>query len=390
MPGYILSNNNRYYVAAESVYGSVAAITSDNRVFGAALAINESIESHCPKPKTGTRTFGGWPAGFRRQTSFDFRTYLYGWADQSHEPAYGPLFRAALGGPVLSYQGGAVEAMLNPTTVRLTAPHGLASGQAITAEGEIRFVTSSPDPTTVTVNAPFTVPLAPGSPVGVTVSYAPGGAMSSVSLFDYWTPASAVQRLLAGAAVDEMRLSVNGCYHQFRFSGPGRELIDNLTFEGGQGGLASYPAEPEINQIETPAVAGNLGQAWFGATPAQFFTVTAAEIVVRNHLELRNREFGSNSPRAVVPGEREVTATFDLYEEDADASRELYQAARQRSPICVFLQMGQAPGQLFGVNLRGAVPEVPSFDDRELRLQWRFSNSRAQGFRDDEVMMAFG
>ena len=68
----------------------------------------------------------------------------------------------------------------------------------------------------------------------------------------------------------------------------------------------------------------------------------------------------------------------------------LYQASRQRSPIGVMLQLGQQEGQLFGVYLKSVVPEVPEFDDGETRLQWQFSNCRAQGTFNDELFVAFG
>lgn len=390
MPGYILSNNNRYYVAAESSYGIVPALTADARVFGSKLSISESIDSPCPQPKSGTRTFAGRPSGFRRHTSFDFRTYLYGWDDQSKEPPYGPLFRATLGGPALPFPGAVVAGLPDPSTIHFAAPHGLNVGQALTIGGEIRFVSGLIDATTVGINAPLTKTAGPGFPLGPTVAYTPGSAVSSVSLFDYWSPSSAVHRLLTGAAVDTMQISINGCHHEFHFKGPGRELIDSLTFQGAQGGLANYPNEPPVALSAASVVPGNLGQAWFGSSPSQFFTVTAAQITLNNHLELRDREFGSQGPRAVIPGEREVVASFDLYQEDEQASRALYQAARQRSPISVFLQLGESPGQLFGVYLKSAVPDVPAFDDRETRLQWRFTNSRAQGLHDDEVVVAFG
>ena len=295
-----------------------------------------------------------------------------------------------MGGPARQFQGGVIETMANPTTLRFTSPHGLAVGQAITVGGELRFVSGLVDTATVGINAPFTAAVGAGYPVGWTMSYAPGSQLGSVSLFDYWSPSTAIHRIVAGATVDEMRLSVNGCYHEFKFKGPGRELIDNATFESVQGGLSAFPVEPELAQLDAPGVPGSLGQAWFGTSPNQFFTVTAAEIGLKNHLELRNREFGSNGTRAVVAGEREVVATFELYQEDEEASRALYQAARQRSPISVFLQMGGAPSQMFGVYLKSVVPDVPEFDDRELRLQWRFTNARAQGVRDDEVVLAFG
>ncbi|MCX6622020.1 MAG: phage tail tube protein [Acidobacteria bacterium] len=390
MPGYILSNNNRFYVATEQAYGAVAPLSADCRFFATKLGISESIDHPCRRVKTGTRTFGGWPSGLRRQTSFDLRTHLCGWTDQSREPSYGPLFRACLGGPVRAFDGGVIEAAPDSNTIRFTTPHGLSVGQAVTVGGEIRFVSAIENARTIAINAPFVGAVGISYPVGMTVSYSPGGQPGSVSLFDYWSPSTAVQRIVAGAAVDEMRLSVNGCYHEFHFKGPGRELIDNLTFEDAQGGLSAYPAEPVMANVAAAAVPGNLGQAWFGTSPDQFFTVTAAEIVLKNNLELRNREFGASGPRAVIAGEREITATFELYQEDEASSRALYQAARQRSPISVFLQMGQAPSQLFGVYLKSVVPDVPTFDDRELKLQWRFTNARAQGFRDDELVVAFG
>ena len=75
---------------------------------------------------------------------------------------------------------------------------------------------------------------------------------------------------------------------------------------------------------------------------------------------------------------------------DDDATKGLYQAARQQSPITVMFQLGEAPGQIVGVMLRSVVPVVPEFDDSANRLQWRFRGSRAQGTVDDEVTVAFG
>ena len=58
-------------------------------------------------------------------------------------------------------------------------------------------------------------------------------------------------------------------------------------------------------------------------------------------------------------------------------------------PISVMLQLGAESGNLFGVYLQTMVPEVPEFDDDERRLQWRFSNCRAQGTSNDELILAF-
>jgi hypothetical protein len=105
---------------------------------------------------------------------------------------------------------------------------------------------------------------------------------------------------------------------------------------------------------------------------------------------LRAREFGSNLPKCISPGRRAVWADLSLFEQDDEATKTLYQAAKQMSPISVMFQLGEQEGQLLGVYLKSVVPEVPEFDDSEPRLQWHFRDSRAQGTVDDEIALAFG
>ena len=85
-----------------------------------------------------------------------------------------------------------------------------------------------------------------------------------------------------------------------------------------------------------------------------------------------------------------MQASFQLYEQIDDATKGLYQAARQQSPIEVMFQLGQQSGQLFGVRMKSVIPQVPEFDDSDGRLQWKFANSQAQGTVDDEITVAFG
>jgi hypothetical protein len=68
----------------------------------------------------------------------------------------------------------------------------------------------------------------------------------------------------------------------------------------------------------------------------------------------------------------------------------LYQAARSRSPISVMFQLGEQTNQLFGAYMPAMVPEVPEYDDSQTRLEWKFSNCRAQGTAENELYVAFG
>ena len=229
-----------------------------------------------------------------------------------------------------------------------------------------------------------------GALLGPTISYPLAESVGSVSLFDYWDPSDAVQRLLCGAPVDRMRVKVNGDYQEFGFGGPAKDLIDSASFTGGQGGLTQYPAEPTLTNFDYTIVPGHLGEVWLGATPAEFMTVTQAELALENNVDLRAQEFGSDYARCIAAGVRSVRLDFSLFEIADQQTAGLYQAARQRSPIGVMLQLGRQSQQLFGAYMPAMVPEVPEYDDRETKLQWRFRNSRAQGTAGNELYVAFG
>jgi hypothetical protein len=388
MPSYILSNANRFYTALESAYGQIGAVTAAGRIPALKLAVQQQVETGARKDKTGSRTWPGMPPGGRKRTNFELRTYLTTW-QQSGTPAYGPMFQAALGAAPLNFTGGAVASCTSAGRLTFAAAHGLAAGQAVAYGSEIRFVSAIADSTTVQLNAPFTIVPAANSQVGAAVTYTPATALPSASIFDYWSPASAVQRVVSGAAVDQMEILVNGDYHEVRFKGLAQDVVDSSTFSGGAGALQSFPAEPELAAFDHSIVPGNMGQAWLGTSATQFFTITNASVLLKNGLDTRSREFGSNLPRAIAPGERSVTAAIDLYSMDDAATTALYQAARQQSPISVMFQLGAVAGQMMGVYLKSVIPEVPQFDDSENRLQWRFASSRAQGTVDDEIVVAF-
>ena len=393
MASYISSNANRFYTALESAYGQVPAITAANRIPALKLSVRQQLEVTDRKDKTGSRTFSGIPAGGRRQTTFELRTLLTNWAQGTANPSYGPLFQAALGGAPASFVGGTAASTTGNGRLAFGAPHGLSAGQAVTSGGEIRFAAAIIDALTVQLNVPFTSPPAPGAPVGAAITYSPATELPSVGIFDYWDPSTAVQRLLCGGAVDQMEIDLNGDYHEFRFSGVAQDVVDSASFGSSSGGAAqlqSFPAEPAVAAFDYTIVPGNLGEAWLGTSPTQFFTITSASVVLKNGLDTRFKEFGSNLPQAISPGERNVTAAFELYSQDDPFTPGLYLAARQQSPISVMFQLGETTGQLVGVYMPSVIPVVPEFDDNKNRLQWKFGSSRAQGTVNNEIAVAFG
>ncbi len=390
MSCYISSNNERAYVALESAYGTVPTITSANRIPLLKLTAKQVLEQTSRKDKTASRTFVGLPNTIRKTTSFEIDTLMTEWTDQSVAPAQGPLFQSAMGGTPVFFNGGTVAAVTGISGVEFTAPHGLSVGQAITFSGEMRFVASIENSTTVVLNAAFNNIPTEGSAIGTTITYVLGESLSSASIFDYWDPSTAVQRIVDGAAINTMTVKVNGDFQEFDFAGPARDLIDSASFVVAQGSLSAFPAEPSQTGFDYTIVPGHLGEVFLGASPTQFFTLTSAQLTLDNAVDLRVKEFGSDFAQCIAAGQRSVKLNFELFELADTQTAGLYQAARSRTPISVMFQLGEQVNQLFGAYMPAMVPEVPEYDDGETRLQWKFQNSRAQGTVGNELYVAFG
>jgi hypothetical protein len=387
---YISSNANRWYIARESAYGEIPAITSANRIPAVRLTAQQQRAKSQRKDKTGSRTWQGMPAGMRLQTSFDLTSYMRDWPDPTTLPSHGPLIEAAMGAAGVLWAGNAAGTGSTASNVVFATPHGLMPGQAITSGGEIRFVAAIVNAEAVVLSAPFSVAPVLGAVIGQTATYSLAAQLPSVSIFDYWDPSTAVQRVLCGAGVDQMTVKLNGDFHQLEFKVMAQDLIASASFQAGQGGSTTYPAEPALNGFSYSPVPGNLGEVWLGVSPSQFFTVSQASIQIQNSLDTRAKEFGAILPLELVPGNRSVSLTLELFGQDDAATTALYQAARQQSAISVMFQLGQVPGQLMGIYMQSLVPTVPQFDDSDTRLQWKFTDMRAQGTAENEIVVAFG
>ncbi len=119
----ISSNNNRFYAEVESAYGTVPAITEQNRIPTVRLAIRHKAVQGQRRDKTGSRTYVGSPAGVRTRTSFELETYMTSWQEQSQPPSQGALFKSAMGGAATMHPASTVASVpaVNHLTLTVTA-----------------------------------------------------------------------------------------------------------------------------------------------------------------------------------------------------------------------------------------------------------------------------
>ena len=388
MSSYISSNANRFYTGIEISYGQAATISAANRFPAVKLHAHQSVQAGRRFDKTGSRTFLGYPNTSKRATTFEAQTYLTSWSGMGL-PGYGALFQSALGATPVVSGGLVVAATQGSLQMQTTESHGLSYGSAVSYINEIRFVTSVIDSQTIAINAPFKMTPVAGSILAQAITYSLADALPSVTIYDYWDPITTVSRLLVGAAVDSLSVMVNGDFHEFSFSGPAADLLDSSSFISGQAGLTNYPGEPILSAFDYSIVPGHLGEVWLGGPANQFFTMTTANVDVKNNVQTRNEEFGSSYPRAISPGPRQVASKFSVFAQDDAQTIALYSAAKLREQIPAMLQLGQQQGQLMGIFMPKVVPEIPLFDDAEPRLKWSFNNNLAQGVTNDEIFFAF-
>jgi len=84
-----------------------------------------------------------------------------------------------------------------------------------------------------------------------------------------------------------------------------------------------------------------------GDRPDRFFSLTNASVSLDNASTCGRRN-SEAACHGVHRRKRTVEASFTMFEQDNAATKGLYQAARQQSPIEVMFQLGQQSGQLFG------------------------------------------
>jgi len=257
-------------------------------------------------------------------------------------------------------------------------------------EGEVRFVTTIIDQQTFLMNAPFSALPAIGVSLQRAVTYRLGTRLPSISIYDYWDPITAVSRIISGAVVDTMAVTMQDGYHQFTFGGPTADLVDSANIGGAASAeIGSFPIEPAVATLNYSLVPGNSGELWIGTPAVQFLTVTDASVVLKNNVEFRNREFGSGIPRAFTCGRREILMRVSLLASDDAQTVMLYAAAKQRAALPMMLQLGSRPGQVMAIYLPKIIPDIPVYDDAQPRLAWDFLNNLGLGIANDELYVAF-
>lgn len=387
MPGFVLSSLNQTFASLEQKYGQAAALSSAQQIVASELHIQQTAAPSARRDKSGSRTCTQM-AGGPRATAFELRSFLTS-QNESGLPFCDALFAAAMGTSAVLSAPLTVVSTSASQTVTTLKPHQLAEGSAVAFGGEIRFVTAVPSEVTVALCAPFSSAPGQNSVLSPAATYRLATGLPSVTLFDFWGSRGSFSRVLSGAVVDQFEIDVTGDQHGLRWTGNAADLVDSAAFVPGAAGLSVCPELPSQTPIEYSVVSGHLGQVWLGNPTSLAYTVTQATVRLRNNVALRDREMSSGLPSGFVSGRRVVEADISLLAQNDEVTTELYQVARDRGSISLLLQLGGQTGQMMAAYLPCMVPSIPTYEDSDQWLSWRFTNSQAMGQADDELYLAF-
>ena len=260
MSSYISSNQGIDFTwPLKLLMGRFASVAGINRFPAVHLAIAQGLQSGHRRDKTGSRTFLGVPATSRKVTTFQLQTYLTSWTG-TQQPSYGPLFQAALGAIPVSSAGLTVQAVVGTSGLETSTPHGLSVGSGVSFQQRATLCDDRSQPELCGFERAVFFNGSGRKRIGVNHYLFPRYEPAKCFSFDYWDPADAVSRVVAGGAVSQLEFAVNGDFHEFLFQGPAADVLDSTSFTAGQAGLNAFPAEPKLDAFDYSIVPGHLGQ----------------------------------------------------------------------------------------------------------------------------------
>lgn len=383
---YIGTHSNRIYLKSEIDHPELNNMTASRVAPVTSLRVSSKRKQLVRRDKTGYRSESPVLGPQRELVEVSMNAYGTGWDGDPGKSAISPILES--GFCAASVLGANLPVSVAAgSQLTFAADANLSVGSALAFGSEIRFVAAVAGPRDVTLNAPFSIVPVTGSSVEGCANLAAGDSVRTMSVLDTWSPAQAVQRLLAGVTADQLSININNDFLEIGMRGFARNLVDSVSGVGGAGFVFPAPPAGAGNSLAAP-IAGHLGQALLGIEGFSVCTLTEAKITIDNNIDPRTDEFGCYGTKAYTLGKRRVSLDMTLFERNDALSQTLYTNAVNNIPVPVMLQIGNQPGSMFGIYLPAVLFAVPEFEDTQSRLLWRFRSSLALGAENDEIFIA--
>ena len=419
MPNYSFSRLERAYLQYQPTFGTIpntsgtASVTNSNACRFMRMELQNEVALLERPDKTGTRSQEGMTSG-RKVGRWSIEMSLAANGTPGTVPDCDPILVAMFGQTAAVGAGSfAISSSTNATPIVVTsAAHGITTGtlEVVTIAGH-----------TTNTNANGTWLAYAGSTTALTligsVGNGIGGAAGNVSrvkltysfidditqftLWSFRTAATLDQRVGHTCVVTEATFNLNQDVATWQANGDCLWVLRSKDFGTADvyqaAGLTTFPTEPATPVTNGSIIPGFTGRFVAGASTATasvyataavaFPTIRNATIRIQTNNLLVRDTFGSYYATLTEGDVRNITVSFNIYDDDSTAVNTLKTWGDNKTPVDFVLNLGTVVGNTWVHYLKNVYLAAHQLSDGQLRFDASYADSRATtsnlGVRDE-------
>ena len=215
------------------------------------------------------------------------------------------------------------------------------------------------------------------------VTYNPADVAATLDLWGYAKdsagnqPAGLTQQAALAASVSQIKFNLGQNFATADFSGEAWWVLDTDQFATAdataKGSLVSFPTEPSAPVLNGAAVQGFVGSITVDSVTYTGI-IRSANVTYSMVREYPKDVFGIFYPGAPIPGYRDVTVDFNLYDDDGSSLSALKTKIFANTTFNAVIAIGLTAGNIWTFNLNNLqVPTKPAYDNSATKRALSFT-----------------
>lgn len=412
-PNYSFSRLERCYLQDQPTFGLIpntsgtASVGNSNACRFMKLSMNNDVALLERPDKTGTRSMEGMTGG-RKMGKWSIEMSAHANGTPGTAPDCDPVLNAIFGQTAAVGAGSqSITSSTDATPIVATCggAHGVASGalEVVTITGHttntnangtwLAYAASTTTLVLIGSSATGAGAGASGSVSRVKRTYTFVDDVSHFTLWSFRTASGLDQRVAHTCVVTEATFNLNQDVATWSANGDCVWSLRSKDFSNSdvyqKAGLSTFPSEPSTpvtNGTIIPGFTGrfvagqcvaNLTAATFATTATHFTTIRNATIRVQTNNMLIKDTFGSYYPTLTEGDVRNITISFNIYDDDSTEVNDLKHFGDAKLPIDVIINLGTVVGNTFVFWMKNIYLQSHQLGDGQLRFDASYADSRA-------------
>jgi hypothetical protein len=411
MSNYSFSRLERAYLQMQPTFGTIpntsgtATLGNANACRFTSMELANEVALLARPDKTGTRGQEGYIGG-RKAGRWSINMAVAGNGTQGTAPDCDPILQAAFGQASTS----CTSAAISITSSTGATPIVLTTSAHTIPTGSVEIVTIANHLTNVAANGTWlayansttslTLIGSSGTGAGTAgtaarakVSYTFVDTIAQFALWSFRTPSTLDQRVANTCVVSEVSFTLNQDVATWSANGDCLWVLGSNSFGIADayqaGGLTTFPAEPSAPVTNGTIVPGFTGRfvagsaaknstlAGYSTAALSFPTIRNVSIRIQTQNMLVRDTFGSYYATLSEGDVRNVSISFNVYDDDGTAVNSLKQWADSVTAVDFVINLGTTPGNTWVHYLKNVYLATSVLGDGQLRFDVSFGDSRA-------------